>query len=288
MALAFNISMPLHMLFRSSSLIATFVIGRLFFGRQYSRKQMVSVLLISAGIFASTFADISEKTGAASAAAQDCCSPGTPCADDSAAQPSLRASKFGLSPLATYFVGLSMLTASLFGSAVLGQLQQSVYSAAAAPDGTKPYKEGLFYTHVLCLPAFFLMSSNLSSAFSAYVNSPPLALLPALLPSATLPRLLLLLAGNTITQFVCISGVYRLTSVSGTLTCTMALTLRKFFSIIVSVILFGHSFTTLHAVGAVIILAGVLLFQQASQQADAGDEAEAGGDSEEKKKKKEQ
>ena len=47
-------------------------------------------------------------------------------------------------------------------------------------------------------------------------------------PSAiVIPRLLLYLAGNTLTQYICISAVFVLTTECASLTVTLVVTLRK-------------------------------------------------------------
>jgi UDP-xylose/UDP-N-acetylglucosamine transporter B4 len=60
-ALGYQIALPLHMVFRSGSLIATAVIGRLFVNEVYSWAQYLAVLIVSCGIFAATMASAQAK-----------------------------------------------------------------------------------------------------------------------------------------------------------------------------------------------------------------------------------
>ena len=48
-----------------------------------------------------------------------------------------------------------------------------------------------------------------------------------LIPMLGIPRLLLYLIGNTLTQYICISAVFILTTECASLTVTLVVTLRK-------------------------------------------------------------
>lgn len=52
---------------------------------------------------------------------------------------------------------------------------------------------------------------------------------------------------------MCIQGVYSLTSSSGTVTCTLTITLRKFISILLSIWYFNNTFTIYHWIGSSIL-----------------------------------
>eukprot|EP00835_Amoeboradix_gromovi_P004084 NODE_299_length_11430_cov_0.261054.p5 type:complete len:286 gc:universal NODE_299_length_11430_cov_0.261054:1250-393(-) len=54
MAFGYKISVPLHIILRSSSLVLTIVLG-IVFGRKYSLKQIVSMLLVTFGLICSTY-----------------------------------------------------------------------------------------------------------------------------------------------------------------------------------------------------------------------------------------
>ena len=69
-AYAFNISMPVHMVFRASSLAASMLVGYLCFKKKYERYQVLAVVMVSAGIITTTIADAMEKRAAS---LQSCC-----------------------------------------------------------------------------------------------------------------------------------------------------------------------------------------------------------------------
>jgi UDP-xylose/UDP-N-acetylglucosamine transporter B4 len=76
----------------------------------------------------------------------------------------------------------------------------------------------------------------------------------------TIPMLWLYLIGNTLTQYVCISSVFVLTTECTSLTVTLVLTLRKFISLIISIIYFQNPFTMLHWIGTILVFVGTLMF----------------------------
>ncbi len=75
-----------------------------------------------------------------------------------------------------------------------------------------------------------------------------------------MPVLWAYLVLNTLTQYVCISSVFVLTTECASLTVTLVLTLRKFTSLIISIIYFGNAFTIWHWIGTVLVFAGTLMF----------------------------
>ena len=68
------------------------------------------------------------------------------------------------------------------------------------------------------------------------------------------------LIGNTLTQYVCISSVFVLTTECTSLTVTLVLTLRKFTSLIISIIYFQNPFTQMHWIGTAMVFFGTAMF----------------------------
>ena len=107
----------------------------------------------------------------------------------------------------------------------------------------------------------------------------------------TVPKLLLYLIGNTLTQYICISAVFILTTECASLTVTLVITLRKvsttifftgfnnitfimilvvtntnfynffqFASLLFSIWYFHNPFTPHHWIGTALVFAGTLVF----------------------------
>uniref|UniRef100_A0A8D0CSG4 Solute carrier family 35 member B4 n=1 Tax=Sander lucioperca TaxID=283035 RepID=A0A8D0CSG4_SANLU len=187
-ALNFNIAMPLHMIFRSGSLIANMILGIIILKKRYSASKYLSVALISAGIFICTIMSARQM----------------------------------VSPL-YWHVDLALLM-----SARMGIFQETLYKQYG-----KHSKEALFYNHCLPLPGFLLLSTDIYNHCVYFSHSTP-TVVPVV--GLTMPIMWLYLLINVITQYVCIRGVFILTTECTSLTVTLVVTLRKFLSLIFSII----------------------------------------------------
>merc|ERR1712029_964047 len=76
----------------------------------------------------------------------------------------------------------------------------------------------------------------------------------------SIPSMLLYLLGNVITQYICISSVFVLTTECASLTVTLVVTLRKFLSLLFSIMYFNNPFTPYHWLGTGLVFGGTLLF----------------------------
>merc|ERR1719309_1761544 len=117
------------------------------------------------------------------------------------------------------WVGVGFLTFALFMSARMGIYQEVVYGKY----GKHP-KEALFYTHALPLPGFLLLAQDILIHWNIMMESSPIA---TPLTNYQAPSMLLYLLGNVVTQYLCISAVFILTTECASLTVTLVVTLRK-------------------------------------------------------------
>jgi len=230
-ALNFHIPMPLHMIFRAGSLMANMLMGILLLQKRYSLSKCLSVIMITLGIVLCTYMSAVAKEEVPSESA----------GGDSNVETN---DNFWL------FVGLGLLTFALFMSARMGIYQEVIY----AQHGKFP-KEALFYTHALPLPGFLLLAPDIWRHFNIAVASPPFFLLGLQVPS-----MLGYLALNVVTQYICISGVFILTTECTSLTVTLIITIRKFLSLLFSIWYFSNPFTFGHWVGTFLVFGGTLIF----------------------------
>merc|ERR1719273_2297372 len=79
-------------------------------------------------------------------------------------------------------------------------------------------------------------------------------------PMLQIPKLVLYLIGNTLTQYICISAVFILTTECASLTVTLVVTLRKFGSLLFSIWYFNNAFTIYHWLGTILVFSGTLVF----------------------------
>ncbi len=122
--------------------------------------------------------------------------------------------------------------------------------------------ELMFWTHFLSLPGFVFAVPDMFASFEMWAhNTAPLQVRT---PFGDQPmHILWMVAFNVASQFVCIRGVHTLTSSTNSLTTTVAITVRKFVSLILSVFYFQHTFTVWHWAGSLLTFAGVYWYTYA-------------------------
>ena len=151
-------------------------------------------------------------------------------------------------------VGIGLLTVALFMSARMGLYQEVLY----ARYGKHP-KEALYYTHLLPLPFFLILTTNIWDHIKI-ANASPLYQVDYI--NVGIPIMWLYLLGNILTQYLCISSVYVLTTECSSLTVTLVVTLRKFVSLLFSIVYFSNPFTIFHWIGTILVFLGTLIFTE--------------------------
>lgn len=117
----------------------------------------------------------------------------------------------------------------------------------------------LFPQHLLPLPGFLLLYTNIADHIAIANASQPVAV-P--LVGASMPILWILLIVDTLTHYLCISSVFVLTTECTSLTVTLVVTLRKFISLIFSIVYFQNPFTVYHWFGTALVFIGTAIFTE--------------------------
>lgn len=243
--LRFDVSIPLHIVFRSSSTVVTMAIGWLFGGKTYSRSQVMASITISMGTVLATVQN---------------------------------ASSLGENgPVGRKFAaGVLILAVSAVLSAFMGLYNESLFSKYG-----DRWQESLFYTHFLALPLFAFGARTLVEEVRVVWSSPGVVLIMGVQLLAQLLNLVM----NVVSQYICIRGVNRLAARTSALTVTVVLLGRKFASLMLSVVLFGNDMSTSTMGGALLVFVGVLQYgvasgrEKAKETRDGG--KEKGGDEKE-------
>ncbi|CAO3652140.1 unnamed protein product [Mucor hiemalis] len=251
LALGYNISVPLHIIFRSGGLIVNMILGALILKKRYSLDQVIGVILVTAGVIWATLDSASAHTSS---------------------NPEMTTE---------FFTGIFLLVIAMILSAGMGLFQEVTYKKYG-----KQWREGLFYTHFLALPFFLFFQKDLSTQVVAYNKSPllPVSVVLEQIPvlgsaAALIPESIMALFGhyqvrklwaylflNVITQYVCIAGVNRMTSVATSLTLNLVLNLRKFTSLIFSIIYFDNDFGFGAKMGSALVFFGTLIYSRAGMK----------------------
>lgn len=113
--------------------------------------------------------------------------------------------------------------------------------------------------HLLPLPGFLLLYNNIAEHMAIATASQPIAI-PLI--GGSLPILWIYLIANCLTQFLCISSVFTLTTECTSLTVTLVVTLRKFISLLFSIVYFNNPFTIHHWIGTILVFIGTMIFTE--------------------------
>ncbi|CAK9807784.1 UDP-xylose and UDP-N-acetylglucosamine transporter [Anthophora plagiata] len=234
-AFDFNIPMPLHMIFRAGSLIANMIMGIIILKKKYIFSKYLSVFMITLGIAVCTI--VSGKEIKSLQAKNVDQVPTTPWED-----------------FFWWVLGISLLTIALFVSARMGIYQEMLHHKYG-----KNAREALYYTHLLALPFFLILAPNIWDHFVYLSASDPIKISVI---NIQVPKLIVYLIGNILTQYMCISSVFVLTTECSSLTVTLVITLRKFLSLIFSIIYFKNPFTIYHWIGTILVFVGTIIFTE--------------------------
>jgi len=245
-AFAFNIPVPLHFIFRAGSLIANMVMGVFILKKKYRWDKYLSVFMITAGIIICTLYS-SKEVGNKSCT--DC-----EITDKLGANQQQQNEIVDANQFFWWMIGIFLLTGALLLSARMGIYQETLYKV----HGKHP-EEALFYTHLLSLPGFILYAGSIWDHMIVASNSDPREIPFA---NIVLPIVWIYLFLNVITQYMCISSVYILTTECSSLTVTLVITLRKFLSLVFSIVYFQNPFTLAHWFGTTLVFGGTLLFAE--------------------------
>ncbi|KAI9471301.1 UDP-xylose and UDP-N-acetylglucosamine transporter, partial [Coemansia mojavensis] len=232
-ALGYKISIPLHIVFRSSGLIANMACGFVIMRKRYPKMQALAVVMVTVGVVIATLASVNDTR--------------TP---EGMASESL--------------FGIALLSMGVVLAAMLGLYQEQTYNLYG-----KHWQEGLFYNHVLALPMFIFFYRDICKQARALSMSQPILIndtpiVGALLGSTriSIPYLWISLLVNVLSQWACASGVHRMTSISTSLTLNVVLNVRKLVSLVISVLLFKNPITASMMGGCLLVFAGTFAYSK--------------------------
>jgi len=158
-------------------------------------------------------------------------------------------------------------------SSILGAFM-GIYGEYIFKKYPNTWKECLFYKHLLSLPIFFLFSPQILQQWKLIRKTPlisldnylPMFIMPTTLKKMKIQGIWIYIAINTISQFTCISGVQKISSIVTSVTLDLILNIRKFLSLLISVFLFKNPFSWWSWLGSLFVFSGVLGYAQATEK----------------------
>ncbi|EXJ86951.1 hypothetical protein A1O3_03905 [Capronia epimyces CBS 606.96] len=281
MAFKYQISIPLHIILRSAGPVTTMAVGRVWGGKRYPVQKVIAVVLLFVGVVLAAFSDAWSKQAQTQAATHIEVEHHSPDFD-----PSSSAGTASASAISSQAPGFALLASALLLSACMGLYADDMYATYGRSGAITA--EALFYSHAMSLPLFASQTKPLmkeliniaavsvpssqgrgsSSPWFDRDNSSSTSTWAKLIPfdqSATtayfpvsiqIPRPVLLLLLNAMTQLLCIVGVNRLSAQSSSLTVSIVLNVRKLASLILSISLFGNTLPFGVMIGAAVVFVG--------------------------------
>lgn len=225
----FDITIPIHIIFRSCGTIITMIVGYCIGGKKYSTGQCISSIVITMGCILGTVPGASPSSS------------NEKILDDQNAYP------------ITFIFGLFILVFACFLSALMGLYNENLFKQYG-----NHWQESLFYLHLLGLPLFLVVSPTIYKEFQLVWTSPVKRSIFG--SSVYVSQALLDLILNVITQFICIRGVSMLAGKTLALTVTVVLLVRKFVSLFISVLYFGNKISNNAILGAFGVFLGALMY----------------------------
>eukprot|EP00242_Pyramimonas_sp_CCMP2087_P014760 CAMPEP_0198203374 /NCGR_PEP_ID=MMETSP1445-20131203/6652_1 /TAXON_ID=36898 /ORGANISM="Pyramimonas sp., Strain CCMP2087" /LENGTH=296 /DNA_ID=CAMNT_0043874743 /DNA_START=280 /DNA_END=1170 /DNA_ORIENTATION=- len=261
---SFHISNALQHVVRAASPMSTLLVGLLAFGREYSAAQIVGVALITAGSLTTISAEASWLV-ADGAETTDLSRTGVILSF-------VRELQINAS-LQWWTLGVVLLNLNMICTSFLTQMQTRGFDRW----GKQQWRDMMLLQHVLSFPIFLPFVPLLRATAAQFSASAPLMsptsfidhagkagassiVAEWLSPIASTPWAWALTAFDSVTQVACISSVHVLLARYGGVETTIVLTLRKFLSLGVSVLLFDAVFTTSHWIGVALVFIGTLIF----------------------------
>lgn len=235
----FKISIPIHIIFRSSGTAVVMVIGYLFAKKKYNRIQVASAVLLTIGAIITTLYKDSEMFAKR---------------DEEEGPTSILAV---ISDDILFLIGIGVLLLAAILMALLGLYNEETYRQYG-----KHWKENVFYSHLFGLPIFIFISKNIYNEFMALWNYPEYFNLFGY----EFPKQVGYLILNVLTQFFCVRGANMLAGNTTALTVSVVLLLRKFTSLLLSMYLFNNSLSMTGSFGAFLVFFGAFLYSYGSTQ----------------------
>ncbi|KAG4088677.1 UAA transporter [Neocallimastix lanati (nom. inval.)] len=227
-AFYYQISVPLHIIFRSGSLLMNMLFSALLLKKKYTFKQVFDVILVTLGIIIATLTSAHEK---------------------------MTESKH--STFIQWVIGIIILLLALIIGSVLGVYQEVIYSKYG-----RVWKEALFYSHTISIPFFLLFTKDIIKDINKFNEFPlvSFSLKPFLNFSFSIHSSWIYLSMNILSQYFCVTGVHKLSSISTALTLNLILSLRKFVSLLLSIFIFKNPLKLGHWIGTIILFAGTVMY----------------------------
>lgn len=232
----YNISIPLHIVIKCLSTVNTMVFSSILLKKKYSFTQISAALLMTLGAIIASLFRSNEITS----------------------WHNLLRDVQSFNSSDKSMIGMLLLSVSTISMSLLSVLNEYTFSKYG-----RFWQESSFYCHLFSLPLFpFFTSLNLRKDLALLMQSKKSFPVPD--TNINLPRNLVILFLNNLTQFICVQSVNLLASLTDAMTLSVVLLIRKFASLLLSVYVFGSDMSKTAVCGTVIVFSGAALYSWSS------------------------
>uniref|UniRef100_A0A7E4WC76 UAA transporter n=1 Tax=Panagrellus redivivus TaxID=6233 RepID=A0A7E4WC76_PANRE len=227
----FDMPFPLFIILRSGTLVASVLLSSILLRRVYSWTKIIAVLAVTVGLIVFTLASSNYQP------------------------PVGRRAEFmwiDYLPWSRFTTGILAQLFCIFVSAYLGIKQESLFGIYG-----KKSDEMMFYVHILSLPLFAFVWTDITKAIRVIFESEKQIIAGVQLPVSSLMMKMIAVSAF---QIICVRSIYRLSSAVSNLSLNMILALRKFLNLFLSAAVFGNEFNVYHFGSSVLIIGGSMMF----------------------------
>ncbi|OUM63286.1 hypothetical protein PIROE2DRAFT_10184 [Piromyces sp. E2] len=116
--------------------------------------------------------------------------------------------------------------------------------------------------HTISIPFFLIFTKDIINDINEFNKFPVVSfsLKPIIDFGISIPSSWLYLAINILSQYFCVTGVHKLSSISTSLTLNLILSLRKFASLLLSIFIFKNPLKLGHWIGTIILFFGTIMY----------------------------
>lgn len=209
------------------------MIAGYFVGKRYKPQQVSAVFILTLGVILATLSNTPKKNSSS------------------------------IASMADFVMGVALLFVAAVLASIMGLMSETIYKQYG-----KHWRENLFYTHALALPFFLPFAKDITTQLGVLLYSEPKISLQLGLMQMQVPKALLYLLANGLTQYVCVRGVNNLAGNATALTVSIVLNVRKFVSLLLSIYLFGNQLSIGTVVGTILVFLGASLYSYSSSRSN--------------------
>jgi len=115
----------------------------------------------------------------------------------------------------------------------------------------------MFTSAIASLIGSLVFIDDIKLHFLRTMESTPLQISPF---GISIPSQWIWIVGNNVTQLICIKGVYALSARHTALAVNITLSVRKFCTVVISVIYFSNPWTELHTLACLFVFCGAFCY----------------------------